>query len=375
MIAFLSVFPPFRGGIAKFSHQLYMELESRDEVYAVNFRKLYPEMLYPGKSQITRFTGERYAVPALHSFNPYNWKKTAGHIINHEPETLIFSYWHPFFIPSLSRVIQLVKKELPDIMTVGIYHSAIRREWFPFQRYLLKKLVALTDLPITLSNHSTKKLTDMATGQPPLALFHPVYEQPLPESNRINLRQQLGFKDDEIIVLFFGLIRNYKGLDLFIEALNGINLKKHKIRPVIVGEFYISKNSVLKNIHPMHLRQYVIIDRFVSEEEAATYLFSSDVMILPYRTAGQSGVLSNAINFHLPVIVSDVPGLTEYITSGTTGLVFESGNSKALRTRIIEFISEDYNASFSKNMQYLKEKLTWGVFADRLLEEIKNRKR
>jgi len=370
VISFLSVFPPYRGGIAKFSDYLYRSLSNQANVKAYNFRKLYPDLLFPGKSQTITFRRARYALPLLHSMNPFNWKISGEKIAEKNPETIIYSYWHPFFSPALLLTIRKVKKLVPNIKVACIAHNVLPHEYFPFQLQLSGKLFDETDHVILLSQQTKLEYDSFMKNSRAVQLFHPVYNQPIPSENQATLRNRYGLRSDSTIFIFFGLIRHYKGLDLMIRALNKLNLKEHNIQPLIVGEFYTDRQKLLSLINHEHLSEYKIIDRFVSEQEAAELLTLSDAMILPYRSASQSGVLSNAINFRLPVIVSDLPGLKEYINPNENGLIFEKNSVDDLAEALLQFSENKPQMEMTKHMQDLKHKLTWQEFSNKLLNVI-----
>jgi len=368
VISFLSVFPPFRGGIADFSHYLYKELEKISTIRAYNYKNLYPDLLFPGKTQFAEENNADYAIPLLHSYNPLNWRHSTRILSKDNPDLFIYSHWHPFFAPSNSYILNHLKKLNPDIKIAGILHNVIPHENFPFQRTFLTSLFRKTDYPIVLSEKTLNEFRALNLPPAPHKLFHPVYDQPAPDKPRSALRTELNISDDETVVLFFGLVRKYKGLDILIDALNGLDLEELKIRPLIVGEFYVNQNELLGRIKADHKNRYIIIDRFITKHEVAKYLSISDVMVLPYRSASQSGILSNAINFKLPVIISNLPGLMEHVEENKTGLTFEKENVEDLRDKIKRFQSDNLAPQFRPNLEYLRNKLTWKIFKDRLLD-------
>lgn len=372
MITFLSVFPPYRGGIAKFSDYLYKHLTKTENVEAYNYSKLYPSVLFPGKSQKLDVEIERYAEPVLHSYNPFNWPISARKIAADKPEVVIYSFWHPFFVPCLYQTLKHIKKKYSDTRLIGVAHNILPHEKFPFGQVLSKKLFNLSDHLILLSQQTEQEFHELHPDTEYTKLFHPVYEQPYPPTGRRELRKKYGVNEDDHVLLFFGLVRKYKGLDLLIEALNQIDLESLHIKPFIVGEFYTNKQDLLNKIQPSKMSHYTIIDRFISEEEVSEIFTLSDLMVLPYKTASQSGVLSNAINFQLPVLVSDLPGLTEHIDAGETGLIFETSNTTTLRDQILSFVKKDMYDKISSNLTSLKVALSWEKFTNELLKILKN---
>lgn len=370
MITFFSVFPPFRGGIAKFSDYVYRSLNDRTSVEAINFRRLYPSLLFPGESQRLEYVVDEYAEPVYHSYNPLNWPSTARRLVNYQPQWLIYSYWHPFFAPGYIQVFKRARKLFPKLRIAAIAHNILPHERFPGGKQLTRSLMDHTDQVILLSKQTEIEYRAMHLAASYHRLFHPVYREPRPQESLETLRERYGIAPDETVLLFFGLIRKYKGLDIFIDALNEMDLAGLKIRPLIVGEFYTEKMPILKRIADHHLERYKIIDRFVSDAEAAELMTLSDAMVLPYRTASQSGVLSNAVNFHLPVIVSNLPGLREHIDDGDNGFVFKNEDPDALRKAIMRFMEKGNKAELAEAMSQLKEQLSWARFADELLQTL-----
>jgi glycosyltransferase involved in cell wall biosynthesis len=367
MISFLSVFPPFRGGISRFSHHLHEALRERHTTHAFNFTHLYPPVLFPGTSQMEADPGTVYAKPVLHAYQPLNWRGAAVAILKKRPQLLIYSHWHPFFAPALTGVVRAMKERRPSLDVVGLLHNVEPHERFPFQKTLTRRLLGLTDIPVVLSSQTEGEYRDWMPGRRPVRLFHPVYDQNPPEKSVAELRRKHGFAGTDRVLLFFGFIREYKGLDVLIEALNLLDLQALRIRPLIVGEFYIDKNALLRRIRNDHLPYYEIIDRYVSQSEAAEYLALSDAMMLPYRSASQSGILSNAVNFHLPVVCADLPGLTDHIADGVNGLVHRREDPIDLARAITQFVKTANVPAMREAMKGLKSRLGWDAFARDLL--------
>lgn len=293
-------------------------------------------------------------------------------MIDSDTETFIYSHWHPFFIPAQLGILNRIQNYSPSIKTVGIIHNVIPHERFPFTDKLIRKLFSKTDYPIVLSNQTAGEYERIMRGRKPHKLFHPVYKQDWPNESRETIREMMGYSEKDCIVIFFGLVRPYKGLDVLIDALNLINLEKLNIKPVIVGEFYIDPDSVLKRIKKEHLHHYEIINRFVLDEEAARYLYMSDVMVLPYKSASQSGVLSNALNFDLPVLVSNLEGLTEQVRHGSTGYIFEPEDQIGLAKYLCDLVQDNKLPEMRKNVKSFKDSLSWEIFARELIQIIES---
>ncbi len=369
----MSVFPPYRGGISNFSDYLFTHLSKTDEVEAFNFKRLYPKVLFPGKTQFQEQPSSKYNRRVLHSYNPWNWKTTANKIAVLKPEVLLFSFWHPFFIPSFNSIISQVKKISPETKICTIAHNVSPHEGFPFARNLMRSFFKKNDLVVVLSDQTQQEFNRIEVSTPAVKLFHPVYSRSFPAASKEELKKKYGIKQDEQIPLFFGLIRDYKGLDILIKALNGMDLEKHNIRPFIVGEFYTDKQKFLNLIKPEHKERYVIIDRFVSQEEADEIFTIADILTLPYKSASQSGVFNDALNFLLPAVVSSHPGLTEHISHNETGLIFESENINELQQILSDFFSKpETKHQIGSNLSKLKKELSWSTFSHNLNQSLQN---
>lgn len=372
MISFLSVFPPYRGGIATFSDALYNELKVQTDIRPYSFKKLYPKLLFPGTSQTLKEKHKEYATRIFHPYQPFNWKKAAKELMENSPEVLLYSYWHPFFAPGLTRLMRHLQKKNPSIKTVSIAHNIMPHEYFPFKKTLAQKLLNQTDLTILLSSQTEKDFSHLNTDSKSRKLFHPIYELPEPSAGRSELRARFGFKEDDRIVLFLGLVREYKGVDLLIEAMNNIHSKGDALKTMVVGEFYTDKEPLLETVNPDYKEHYTIIDEFIPEQKMSDILSIADLLVLPYRKGTQSGILAHAIHANLPTLVSDLPGLSEHITHRHNGLIFRVGDAQQLKENILIYFQKDLKAKLSGNLTRLKEELSWKKFSRELLSGIES---
>ncbi|NGP75962.1 glycosyltransferase [Balneolaceae bacterium YR4-1] len=372
MISFLSVFPPYRGGIATFSDSLYRELSLLTKVRPFGFKKLYPSLLFPGTSQKLEKSNNTYALEVFHPYQPFNWRQVAEQIMEENPDYLLYSYWHPFFAPGFRKVLQHSKKINPVLKTVGIAHNIMPHEYFPLKKYLTERLLDKTDLTVLLSEQTESDFKELHTESQYMKLFHPIYELERPEADVDQLRTKYGFHKDDQIVLFLGLVRDYKGVDILIEALNEILPKRERIKPLIVGEFYTDKSKLLDQIDGQVKDRYTIRDEFVSDKTMAELLTLSDLLVLPYKEASQSGVLANAIYFNLPALITDHPGLSEHLTHRHNGMICRPNDAQDLRYNIEAYFDEQLKEKLSRNLEPLKEELSWEKFASRLVERMQS---
>lgn len=370
MITFLSVFPPYRGGISTFSDYLYKHLSKNGaRVTAINFSRLYPPILFPGTSQFTEEeekSADNYP-RLLHSYNPFNWKPAAAEILEQNPRHLLISYWHPFFAPAFLNIIRRIRKRNPGIQVTLLVHNVVPHEHFPFGKSLSRAMLNTADQVILLSRQSQIEAEKLGISSQVHTLFHPVYEQIHPPHSKDKLREKYNFTTSDHILLFFGLVRPYKGLDILIEALNGLHLDELNIKVLIAGEFYTDESAITAKIKPEHSARYAIINRFISNEEMAEVFSISDVLVMPYRRASQSGILANAINFGLPVIASDLPGLTEHLEHGKNALIVRKEDARELREAIKTLLDSEVRLTMAAHVDALNKELSWDKFTSRVL--------
>lgn len=369
-IAFMSVFPPYRGGIARFSDHLFHALSARHNCHAIGYRRLYPPLLFPGSSPFEKEPRQNYADRCVHAYHPGSWRSTVRRIARLEPDLLLYSHWHPFTAVSTRRIIRGVQAQRPGVRVGGILHNAAPHESFPFSRTLNRRLFQLTDHPVVLSSQVAREFESLTGGRQPVQLFHPVYDRAPKTDSPEAIRRRLGVGDRERVVLYFGLIRPYKGVDLLIEALNGLDLEHWNLRPVIAGEFYTDPSRYLGRIDAQHRPRYLIMDHFLSEQQVAELFRIADVLVLPYRHASQSGVLAHAIQHRVPVIGSDLPGLRDHIEHNRHGLLFPAGNVQALRQSLMHYFTGNRQAGMREEMHERKNRFSWASFTERFLDKV-----
>ncbi|QQS35238.1 MAG: glycosyltransferase [Ignavibacteriales bacterium] len=369
-IVIISAAYPLRGGIAHSAGLLYKELSIGHEVKLITFKRQYPKFLFPGKSQ-TESTETIDKIPSeviLDSINPFNWSKTAEHILEFKPELVIFKHWLPFFAPCYGWIAKKIKNKSSAKM-IAVCHNIIPHEKRLGDKLLSKYFLKSIDYFIPLSDQVTKDLH--------LFIEKPVYKLlPLPVfslfGDKVNKQEAKEFLklDDEKILLFFGFIRDYKGLDILIEAFSIVR-KKMDIRLIVAGEFYESEEKYLNLISKHQLENSILLKKdFILTSDVKYYFSASDAVVLPYKSATQSGIVQVAVNFAMPVIAANVGGIGEVIEDGKTGFVVEKENPEKLADAIIRFYKEEKENEFSSNMNSLKEKYSWKNFVKGMFELI-----
>ena len=364
---------PLRGGIAHSAGLLYKELTKEHEVLLITFKRQYPNFLFPGKSQ-TETVEETDRIPSeiiLDSINPFNWNLTAKRIINFKPDLVIFKHWLPFFGPCYGWIAGKIKKN-SSAKLIAVCHNIIPHEKRVGDKILSKYFLKKMDYFIPLSDQVKKDLF-LFVKNPlykllPLPVFSLFGDRVDKEQAKNNLKLE-----DKNILLFFGFIRDYKGLDILIEAFSIVR-KSIDVKLIVAGEFYELEEKYIKLIQKHKLEEAVILKKdFIPTSDVKYYFSASDAVVLPYKSATQSGIVQVAVNFCMPVIASNVGGIGEVIEDGKTGFIVEKENPEKLAQAIIRFYNEDREKEFSDNMKSLKEKYSWQNFVKGMFELINNR--
>ena len=364
-IALLSCFYPFRGGIAQFNANLFEELGKAHDVRAFNFSRQYPDFLFPGKTQYV--TPEDEAVPVkaqalLDTADPFSWGRTAREIRRWNPDLLVVRYWMSWFAPSLGWVARHVG---PKCRVIGILDNVIphERHWFdtPLTKWFLRGL----DGAVTLCEEVQRDLLKLRGDIPHIVLPHPIYTHFGEKLPREQAEQRLGIPAGRRTLLFFGLIREYKGLDILLQAFD---LLDERYQLVIAGEPYGSFERYRKLIDTGRdpASVYVFPD-YIRDSEVKNYFSAADLTVLPYRSATQSGISSVSCHFGVPMVVTDVGGLRETIGGRGTGIVCENAAPACIAAAIERFFDEPLlRERLGEGIRAEKERLSWSRFSEDL---------
>ncbi len=366
--AILSCFPPYRGGISQFNTSLYGELSKQHEVRAFNFKRQYPEFLFPGKTQYIAEDDPNRDFPdttrLLDTANPFTYRRTAKAIADWGADLLLMRYWMPYFAPSLGYVARHVGK---NCKVISILDNVIPHEKHFFDIPLTRWFLNGNDAFVVLCHAVGKDLERLKPQARYLVSPHPVYSNFGEKLERNASASALGLDPTKKTLLFFGLIREYKGLDLLIEAFAHLD---DSYQLLIAGEAYGSfdKYDALIRNNPNQARIHVF-NRFIKDEEVNRYFCASDLCVLPYRSATQSGISAIAYHFDLPMVTTAVGGLKEMIGDTGTGLLTESISPEAVQKAITAYFADpEQKSRLVANIQAEKKRLSWETFAANLTE-------
>jgi glycosyltransferase involved in cell wall biosynthesis len=341
-------------------------LSKNNDVQIVSFTRQYPSLFFPGKSQID--PGKPlFNVPTvslMDSINPISWYRAARYITNQKPDVIIFRYWMPFFAPCFGSIARLVKRKT-NAQVIFICDNIIPHEKRIGDITLTKYVLHSGDAFVVLSKEVEKQLAHILPNVRYILSPHPLYDvfgavQPKEEA-----RKRLGLKDERVM-LFFGYIRAYKGLDILFEAMPKI-IEKVPLMLLIAGEFYEDEKKYRAMIHRLGLESCTRIhSEYIPNDEIATFFSAADVVILPYISATQSGIIQIAYHFNKPVITTNVGGLSEVVINGRTGFVVPPNNPEALTNAVTKFYNEHCEEEFAKKISEEKRQYGWDKFIERL---------
>ena len=367
-IAFLSTFFPFRGGIAQFNANIYRVLEKKNTVKAFTFKRQYPNFLFPGETQyVTKDdkVDEIPAVPLLDSVNPLSYAKTARKIREYDPDVLIMRYWMTFFAPSLGWVSKKMKKNVKRIVILdNLIPHETRFFDTAFNRFFLKHVDGFVVMADSVQNDLLKAKPDARF----IRMDHPIYDHFGALKSKEDACRELNLDLEKKYVLFFGFIRDYKGLDLLIEAFKTVDPELHLI---IAGEVYGSFDKYSKQLQDSGISERVhLFNQYISDSEVPAFFSASDVCVLPYKSATQSGITAISYHFNLPIIATDVGGLKETIRDGETGVIVSEISSRAISQAIDSYFKEHSKAFYFEAIQKYKKENSWETFSDKMLDFI-----
>lgn len=360
-IAIVSTAYPLRGGIAQYTGILYNKLKQKGhDVHVITFKRQYPKLLFPGKTQLDSTTDESTKIPSepiIDSSGPLSWLRAARRIRRLKPDLLIFKYWMPFFAPCYGTIAWLSKK-FTRAKVLFICDNVVPHERRIGDTILTRFAFKCGDFFIVQSLAVRAQLLELFPKAKHQVVPHPVYEifgQPIDKNVA---RKKLGLSNEHIM-LFFGYVRAYKGLDLLLAAMPKI-LKKVKVRLLVVGEFYDKESIFRKQITDLNIEDAVIVHSdYVANEDVNLYFSACDVVVLPYRSATQSGIVQIAYQLNKPCIVTDVGGLAEVVVDNRTGFVVPPENPTALAEAVTRFYRENKEREFVENVKLEKSKYSW----------------
>ena len=360
---------PYRGGLAVYNERLARSFQEEGyEVEIWTFTVQYPNFLFPGKTQFSTEPAPEGLVikRELNSVNPFNWLKVGRKLRKAQADIVVMKFWIPYMAPSLGVVARMARKN-KKTRVVSIIDNIIPHEKGVADKSLSSFFLKSVDGCVTMSKSVLGDVERFNAVKNVVFCPHPLYDNFGEKVSREEALRFLHLDPDTRYMLFFGIIRDYKGLDLLLQAMGDERIKRMKVKLIIAGEFYnngeqyheLEKSLGLEN-------QLVWHSEFVPDSEVKYYFNACDIVVQPYKSATQSGVTQIAYHFEKPMLVTDVGGLKEIVPDGVVGYV-TAVDPAQIADALVDFFANDRKEAFERNIQVEKQKYSWGRMVDALV--------
>lgn len=358
---------PYKGGIAHYSSLLYRALSKKYSVEMISYKMQYPKIFF--KKEQRDFEDDMFRVEGteflINTANPFNIAKVGRTIKRKRPDLVIIQWWHPYFAPCY----WILERALGNqVKKVFICHNVFPHERFVLDRSLTKLALKRADAFIVHSMSDERDLLTIKENADFRYNPHPTYNAfKLRNMSKQQARNSLHIAYDTRILLFFGFVREYKGLKYLLQAMKDIRDNLAGIRLLVVGSFDNDKQEYMKIIEDNGISDCVdVFDDYIPDHEVEKFFAASDLVVLPYESATQSGIVQIAYGFEKPVIVTNVGGLPDVVEDGKTGYIVEPRNPKALSEAVIKYFLQDREQEFTENVKKAADRFDW----DRMVEKI-----
>jgi glycosyltransferase involved in cell wall biosynthesis len=358
---------PFRGGLAAYNERLIQEfgLQGHD-ASIITFTLQYPSIFFPGTTQYSSSEQPKdiEIERKLSSVNPISWMQTGKKIAQIKPDVLLIKYWLPFMAPAFGTVARLAKRN-KHTKVICIVDNIIPHEPKFYDRIFTKWFVNSCDGFITMSNTVLKDLAIFDRKKMRASNPHPLFDNFGERISRSKAAEVLGLNPNNRYILFFGFIRDYKGLDLAIKAMDKLQKEYDNIHLIIAGESYTDAEKYKEMISHELSNRIHWWNRFISDEEVTNFFSLADLVLQPYKKATQSGITQIAYHFEVPMIVTNVGGLPELVPDGECGIVVPPDELEIAKG-INRFYTEELHSGLTEGIRQYKLKFGW----DRLVNTI-----
>ena len=352
---------PYRGGLAIFNERLIRQFQNEGcEAEIMTFTLQYPSLLFPGKTQystepkpddlkITRY---------VNAINPFNWLKVGRKLRKMKPDIVIFKFWLPFMAPCFGTIARIARKN-HKTKVVSVLDNVIPHEKRIGDRAFARYFVNSVDGFVAMSQSVQDDLGRFDTVKPRALCPHPLFDTFGELILRDEALNHLNLDKNTRYLLFFGLVRAYKGLDLLIDAFADERLRKYPVKLIVAGEFYDDPEPYIEQIEKAGIKDFIILNnQFINDTDVKYYFNAADMIVQPYKSATQSGVTQIAYHFEKPMLVTNVGGLSEIIPDGKVGYVVEP-NPSAIANALVDFCENDRYDKFVEGVREEKKKYQW----------------
>lgn len=358
---------PYRGGIAHYTGLLYQALAKTSQVFMVSFKMQYPRLLF--KKEQKDYSSDTFKVEGaaylLHTANPASWVHTAWEIAKKKPDLVVFQWWHPYF----AFCYWFLRKLLKKVPALFLCHNVLPHERFFGDAFLTRHALKKGDYFIVHAAQEEKQLRAMKKDAVCRKAMHPTYRAFQSAGlSKEESRRRLKLASEEKVLLFFGFVREYKGLKHLLYAMPQAIERLGNLRLLVAGEFAGDKQAYLALAGKLGIsRNLTVIDAYIPDREVETYFAACDLVVLPYESATQSGIVQVAYGFEKPVIATRVGGLSEVVIDGKTGYLVEACNSRQIAQAVVRFYEEERGGVFQKEIRMQAETYSWERMAETIL--------
>jgi glycosyltransferase involved in cell wall biosynthesis len=372
-IAILGSAHPLRGGLAAFNERLALQLQQQGHSAVIySFTLQYPSILFPGKTQYTDEPAPAGITikTVVNSVNPLNWLSVGDGMNKEKYDLIIVKYWLPFMGPAFGTILRRAKKN-GHTRVACIVDNIIPHEKRVGDRQFTNYFIPAIDAFVTMSK---EVLNDVKTFTDKPAFFtpHPIYDSYKEPVSKQEACRKLNLDPEKKYILFFGFIREYKGLDLLLEAMADERVRSAGIELIVAGEYYnkgveANNNNIIEQ-HNLSSIVHLNTD-FIPNNEVRYYFSAADLVVQPYKHATQSGITQIAYHFEKPMIVTNVGGLAEVVPDGKVGFVAEP-EPKSIAEAILKFYKPGSLPQLREHLLHEKRKYSWETFTDVLLKAV-----
>ena len=350
---------PYKGGISHYTGLMYRELAKRFDVELLSYKMQYPKFLFHKEQR--DYSNDSFKIEntkyMLHTANPLNIIKTAHYIKRQRPDMVLIQWWHPYFAPCYF----LLQRFMGRQNVTFVCHNVFPHERFPLDKLLTRLALKRGKHYILHAEEEGKELEKIKQRPDYVVTPHPTYNAFRFEGmSKAQARDRLHIAQDEKVLLFFGYVREYKGLKYLLRAMPMIIREDDKVRLWVVGEFGADREEYHKLIKELRIQEYVrVTDTYTPDREVEKYFAMADMVVLPYTSATQSGIVQIAYGFEKPVIVTNVGGLPDVVEDGMTGYVIEPKKPEELAHAVIRFYREDQEQTFINHIKEEAYRFSW----------------
>ena len=355
---------PYKGGISHYTSLMFQALSKKYNVLMMSYKFQYPKFMYKKeqKDSSDNIFQVQGAYFSIHTANPLNWILTACQIRKEKPDCVIIQWWHPYFSPCYWTICKLIG----NIKVLFICHNVFPHERFPLDRWLTKKTLSCGQYFVVHSAHDEKDLKSILKSAK-------VSRTVLPSHNMFKVRNityqqgraELGILEKERVLLFFGFVREYKGLKYLLKAMPEIVQKINNVKLLVVGDFGEDKNEYFELIKELHIGSNInIFEGYIPDAEVEKFFSAADIVVLPYESATQSGIVPIAYAFEKPVIVTNVGGLPDVVIHGKTGYVIPPRDPERLAQSVVDFFEKNMADTFREEIKQEASRYSWDRMVD-----------